>query len=271
MIATLTLAAQAISPETNWSWLSRRAGRLKRTAKPSRDKRAAMQSTLVLYRLGQKLMQTADPDGSMGVRAAQRYQAGLVISLLAARPLRIRNFQAITIGTSLLWHGARYWLKFSSRETKTAYAIDEPLPDDLVPYLETFLRTWRPVLLRQAKRYAGDPTHRRLWVDRYGAPMAEATLRSMIERYTAAQFGTAIYPHLFRDCLLTSLATDRPDLMSISPTLLGHTTAATGQQHYNQARAVDAGRRFAAHISALRAEFLSSNRNDQGDRGEPEP
>jgi hypothetical protein len=100
--------------------------------------------------------------------------------------------------------------------TKTGGSIDEPVPDDLVPYLEEFLRTWRPVLLRQASKFSGDPTHRRLWVDRAGGPMQEFTLRSLIERYTEKQFGTAVWPHLFRECLLTSVAIDQPELMSIS-------------------------------------------------------
>jgi integrase/recombinase XerD len=264
MIGTLSMAARALSPETDWSWLIRQYGRLKRKAKSSRDKRRAMQETPVLYHFGQALMGEAQSDGRHTVGVAQRYQAGLVISLLAARPLRIRNMRMITIGKSLCWDGTRYWLKFGYTETKTAHVIDEPLPDDLAPYLEAFLRIWRPVLLRQARRYGGDPTHRRLWVDRYGAPMAEATLRSMIERYTAKQFGTAIWPHLFRDCLLTSLATDRPDLMAMSPTLLGHVSANTGEQHYNQARMLGAGKRFSANVSELRAGFLSA---DGGERG----
>jgi hypothetical protein len=61
---------------------------------------------------------------------------------------------------------------------------------------------------------------------------------------------------LFRDALLTSLATDQPGLMSISPTLLGHVSAATGQAHYNQARMLDAGKRFSANVSELCRGFL---------------
>ena len=117
------------------------------------------------------LRQTADGQRRSGqrrtVHAAQRYQSGLVIALLAARPLRIRNFQAITIGELLRWDGRRYWLVFSTDATKMRRPIEEPLPDDLIPYLEAFLRTWRPVLLRQAKKYGGvhapTPMGRQLW------------------------------------------------------------------------------------------------------------
>lgn len=212
-------------------------------------------------------MDTADR-GKKCVSAAQRYQSGLIIALLAARPLRIRNFQAIALGTSLRWDGRGYWLTFSAEDTKTGGAIDEPVPNDLIPYMESFLRGWRPVLLRQATRYQTDPAHRRLWVDRYGAPMREATLRSLIKRYTENEFGTAIWPHLFRDCLLTSVAVEHPDLMAISATLLGHVRLSTGQKHYNQARMLDASRRFAASMSELREDFLCVLRAEQDN---PEP
>ena len=255
-VSTLTLAARALAPDADWSWLSRRSTRLKRKVQPSRDKRHAIQHTLVLYRLGKRIMDTADR-GKKNVPTAHRYQSGLMIALLAARPLRIRNFQAITLGTTLRWDGRRYWLTFNAADTKTGGAIDEPVPDDLTPYLETFLRGWRPILVRQASKPSGDTTlHRRLWVNRYGAPMREATLRHAIEVYTRRHFGTAVWPHLFRDCLLTSVAIDSPDLMAISATLLGHARLGAGQKYYNQARMLDASRRFAACMSELREDML---------------
>ena len=209
-----------------------------------------------------KVMEEVNQCNSRSVSTAQRYQSGLVIALLAARPLRIRNFQAITIGTSLRWDGSRYWLTFNAEETKTRASIDEPLPDDLIPYLEAFLRIWRPILVRQARKYCGDVAHRRLWVDRFGAPMKENALRDLIKRYTRNHFGTAIWPHLFRDCLLTSLAEDQPDLMAISATLLGHVTYATGQAHYNHARMLDASRRYSRAIWELRERFLTTPAED---------
>jgi integrase/recombinase XerD len=168
------------------------------------------------------MIETAGQGKTVGPRAAQRYQAGLVIALLAARPLRIRNYQTITIGESLRWDGRTYWLSFNAEDTKTGGPIDKPVPADLIPGLDAFLRYWRPILVRQAKR----------------------------------EFGTAVWPHLFRDCLLTSLATDQPDQMSISPTLLGHVGSDTGQKYYNHARMLDAGKRFAANVSELREGFL---------------
>lgn len=182
---------------------------------------------------------------------------------MAARPLRIRNFQAVTIGESLRWDGKLYWLTFSRDETKTDASIDEPCPADLLPYLERFLKVGRPVLLQKAAKNGSDPTHRRLWVDRSGKPMREHTLRDMIERYTRARFGVAVWPHLFRDCLLTSVAIDRPDLMQISASLLGHTNIRTGEKYYNQAQMLDASRRYGMALLELRESFLDILRDQQ--------
>jgi hypothetical protein len=140
-------------------------------------------------------------------------------------------------------------IPFSTGETKMQTAIDEPLPEDLHRYLEAFLRTWRPLLLRKARKFGSVQTHGRLWVDIYDKRMEESTLREFIKRYTREEVGTAIWPRLFRDCLLTSVAVDQPDLMRISATLLGHPSSRTGEKHYNQARMLDDSRRYGTAIS----------------------
>jgi hypothetical protein len=77
-----------------------------------------------------------------------------------------------------------------------------------------------------------------------------------------------VWPHLFRDCLLTSVAIDQPDLMKISPALLGHSNARTGEKHYNQARMLDASRRYGATIFELREALLAAPQEKQGRPGE---
>ena len=255
-VGGLAMAARAVAPDSDWQWLSLMGGRLKLKAKPVRNKKHAMRHSTELYELGLHIMDTASLKERRQVFVAQRYMAGLMIALLAARPLRVRNFKSITVGKSLRWDGKCYWLTFSRAETKAGQPIDEPIPDGLAPYLETYLRLWRPRLLRQAERFGVDPTHRCLWVGRTGKALSEACLRLYIERYTAQHFGTHLWPHLFRDCLLTSLADDRPDLMGIGATLLGHASNQTGEKYYNQARMKAAGRRFSSAIASLRDSFM---------------
>jgi integrase/recombinase XerD len=264
LLGALVAVARSLAPQRDWRWLSRRYTRLKLRARPSRDKRAALRHTEELYAFGKQTMDTAREAAGESIMPALRYQAGLMIALLAARPLRIRNFQAIALGTTLRWDSRGYSLTFDGGDTKTGETINEPLPDDLVGYLEAFLQIWRPVLLKQAAKFGGDPGHCRLWVDRQGQPMAEFTLRETIKRYTRSAFGTALWPHLFRDCLLTSLANDQPELMRIGATLLGHRSDATGEKHYNQAGMLDAGRRYAGTIAKLRRGYLRDLKAGRG-------
>lgn len=263
-IGGLTSAAKTLAPEGGWSWLSRKATRLKLRAKPSREKRQTVQHSRDLYRLGKHLMDTACQASSgrraTGVGAAKRFQAGLVIALLAARPLRIRNFQAITVGGSLKWGGNAYRLTFTADETKTGQPIDEPFPSDLVAYLEEFVKKWRLLLLKQGAKYRGIAAHKRLWVNVRGEPMTEPSLRTLVEFHTKKHFGTSLWPHLFRDCLLTSVAIDNPDQMRTSAVLLGHASNQTGEKHYNQARMLDASRRYGAAISELRESLMAGIR-----------
>src|SRR6516165_2105190 len=86
--------AQAMVPGADWAWLKRRYWRLKLRAKPSRDKRVLVVPSIDLYGLGIHLMETAC-DGRRcdhPYLAATQFRDGLQIALLAARPLRIRNF-----------------------------------------------------------------------------------------------------------------------------------------------------------------------------------
>jgi hypothetical protein len=130
--------------------------------------------------------------------------------------------------------------------------------------LEEFLRVHRPIFLRQAAKFASaDPLHRRLWVDRVGKPMRENALRDLIKNYTAAEFGEPLWPHLFRDCLLTSVAIDHPELMTISYRLLSHTSNKTGEKSYNQATMLDASRKYGMAILDLRETFLDALRAEQ--------
>lgn len=255
-IGALVAAANAFAPEDDWRWLSVRYSRLKNRAKPSRNKQHALQPTLALYQLGLRLMDEAEAVPT-AIRRTIRYSHGLMVALLAARPLRIRNFQNITIHTSLRYDGGGYWLSFTGEETKTGRPIDEPIPAALIPYLETYLRVHRPCLLHRNGKVSGLPPERRLWIDRDGRPMQEAALRDNIKRITKAAFGTAIWPHLFRDCLFTSLAVEQPELIGLGSALLGHASLATGPKHYNQAQMLSASRKYTAALLEIRTSFIS--------------
>jgi integrase len=262
----LVAAATAFSPSTDWGWLTLRASRLKHRAKPSRDKQPAMRSVTELYDLGICLMEDAKTRTGQPIRTALAYERGLMIALLAARPLRIRNFQALELGTSLRPSGDGYVIVFGADEMKMEKGgdLNEPFPESLLPYFELFLKTYRPVLLRLGCPEQARPSTNRLWIDRYGAAMDEPAMRLNIKMATEKAFGTAVWPHLFRDCLITSLAIEQPELMRIGSVVLGHSSFETAQKHYNQAKMLEAGRRYTRSMMEIRAEMISElQRNER--------
>ncbi|MEI6203008.1 MAG: site-specific integrase [Enhydrobacter sp.] len=186
--------------------------------------------------------------------AASQYRDGLIIALMAARPLRIRNFQDIELLRTLVYRSGTYWLVFGEDETKTGRPVDIEVPRPLTPYLESYLRLHRSILL--AKRPAGTKPTTALWVSRSGEKMQEPAMRENIKRRTKIVFGHAINPHLFRDCAATSFATDDPEHVRCIAALLGHTTLATSDTYYDQARMVTAARLFSATMMKIRNDLL---------------
>jgi site-specific recombinase XerD len=209
-----------------------------------------------LYTLGIELMDTAT-DGKRHNQpffAASQYRDGLIIALMAARPLRIRNFQDIELHRTLVYRSGSYWLVFSEDETKTGRPIDVEIPRPLTPHLERYLRLHRKVL--QDKRAAGAKPTTALWVSKSGEKMQEPAMRHNIKQRTKLAFGHAITPHLFRDCAATSFATDDPEHVRCIAPVLGHTKLTTSERYYNQADMLTAARHFSSTMMKIRNDLL---------------
>jgi site-specific recombinase XerD len=186
--------------------------------------------------------------------AASQYRDGLIIALMAARPLRIRNFQDIELLRTLVHRSGTYRLVFGEDETKTGRPLDVEVPRPLTPYLERYLHVHRSALL--SKRPTGTKPTVALWVSRSGEKMQEPAMRYNIKRRTKSVFGHAINPHLFRDCAATSFATDDPKHVRCIAPLLGHTTLATSDKYYNQATMLTAVRVFSSTMMKIRNDLL---------------
>jgi len=245
-------ALRAMCPQGNWSWVLRGADRIRARAIPARNKRARLQSPDRLVQLGVQIM--AEVDASTPGRAMWRaadYRDGLIISLLAHRPIRARNLTMIQCGRHLVQRSGVWWLVFDGSETKTKQPIEISFPVELVPNLECYLATHRPVLLDVGHRHGRALTDA-LWVSAVGRAMHYASISLQVRRRTEAAFGKALSPHLFRDCAATSIATEDPEHVRIVLQILGHSSLATSERHYNQAQSLEAGRRFQQTIAELR-------------------
>jgi integrase len=252
MIGSLARMMVALEPTSDWAWLRVVYQSLKTTARPSRDKRQAVVPAKDLYDLGLHLMQDAEVRSARSYLGATQFRDGLIIALLAALPVRMANLSRIELGTHLVARGSEYWLVFSADETKNGRHIEAPLPDHIVPYLVHYLGHYRPALL-DLRKNRSLPMLRALWVNRLGQMMGEGAIREQIKQRTKVAFGHEIWPHLFRDCVATSIAIEKPDNVAIAADILGHASFATTDKYYNQARAIEASRIYQRGIAKLRS------------------
>ena len=256
-IARLYAVLRGADKTLNLAWLAgfRRAldGAARREA-PARLKDGRLVPSGSLFRAGLKLLKSAHDDYGLTPRTRARHvRDGLIIALLAARPLRIKNFSALRVGEHLHATSSGYLLEIPGRETKTGQPIESFVPEELVPWLKVYLDCHRPILL-------GGQASDDVWVHEAGCGYSPGSLAQRIATLTRQLVGVSISPHLFRDCAATTIATEDPEHVMIIAPLLGHTTLKTAENHYNHARCLEAGRRYQNSIRELRERMRPINR-----------
>jgi len=251
-IAELTAVISKMAPNEDWNWLYTLIGRLRFQARPKADKRPKLLPTSELYQFGLQHMKDAEQDRiTLPWLRAVQYRDGLMIALLAARPLRRGNLSSIRIYQHLTQRGDDWYLNFEAPEVKNRQPLEFIFPRDLAPYLEQYLHHWRPVLLQ-------DQESNRLWVTRYGCPMSGDATYVRITKVTKRAFGKTINPHLFRDCAATTIAIEDPDHVRSGATLLGHASFKTTERNYIHAPSLKAGRQFQQTLVELRQAMTQS-------------
>jgi len=209
-----------------------------------------------LFDLGFTLMAGIDRE-----RAAKRkailYRDGLMIALLAARPLRLRNLLGLVLYDTLVHLGDQWFIQIPAAHTKTKEPIQLSWPGPLIAPLETYLASHR-VVLAQGYGRCTRHIHGTLWLSADGLPMTRNRAYMRIAARTRDALGRSINPHLFRDCAATSIAIDDPDHIGIASRLLGHRAASTAERYYNHARSVEASRLMQRQILRLRHAIASA-------------
>ncbi len=246
-------ALRVLAPSQDWTWLRQLERTLKLRATNSRDKRQRLRPAGELAALGEQLMATAtaNPDWAR-LRQALQFRDGLMIALLAHRPLRRKNFAALRLGRHVVEADGRHTLILAADETKTKAPYQAPWPAALEGCLRVYLALHRPLLLAGQRGTVAKDTDA-LWISEVGTQLEEGALAMRIKRRTEAAFGRSLSPHLFRDAAATSIAIDTPGHVRDSHHVLGHASLATTEQYYNQACSLEASRRWQATLAELRA------------------
>jgi integrase/recombinase XerD len=165
---------------------------------------------------------------------AGKFRDGLIVAFLACRPIRLENVTTMSLGQQLSLHDDRWHCSFEADEMKDNRPLSFSFPPNLVSYLENYIDNYRSVLL------GGDECCD-LWISTRGSRMSEQAVYWNTSRLTEELFGQRIYPHLFRDCAASALATEDPEHILAIARILGHASIDTTQRHYNQSQMTAAG------------------------------
>jgi integrase/recombinase XerD len=269
----LCMAVRAMFPNDDWQWLQAVQRGLRRLSSPSRGKERRIVPAGQLRRLGLDLIERAGevldwpPDATTDrdrTAAARDYRDGLIIALLASRPLRVRNLLGVEIGRHLRQSNSGITLHFPADETKNGRAIHATWPEFLERPLARYLSKVRPLLIapRAPGKAPVSPSTcgNVLWVGQRGTMLTAGGLQVIFERHARRRFGHVVNPHLVRDCVATTIADLDPDHIRFAAQLLGHRALRVTERSYiaaNIQRAVD---RHHDLISAIRFEGRKSRR-----------
>jgi integrase/recombinase XerD len=263
LLEDLYAVARVMDPDRNWSWIWPLVSKIRARHVPARRKQDRLVSATDLFDLGLDLMRRAS-SASTALERAVTYRDGLMIGILSTRPLRLRNLIGLELGRTFVWRGDRWWIDIPQEETKTKEAIEMPLPDELTSPIEAYLNDHRPFLCRRRGRWTA-PIGNALWVSQDGSPLGDRSTYQQLVARTRAAFGHPVNPHLFRDCVATSIAIEDPDHVRIAARLLGHRSLATTERYYNQARSVDAVRRHQELVIGIRNGTIELRRDEEDD------
>lgn len=239
----LALALRAIAPRAAMGELKKRQRFYARKAEP-RERRGKILDAKRLFGLGLTLMEQASEEPRKAV-ARVLFRDGLMIALLAARPLRRRNFASIEIGVHLIPTHNGFDLFFPYSSTKTGEPIEFAVPSGLVLYLKRYLTEYRNL-------FPGTQCHVGLWASAKGCPLGADAVYGQISKRTEAAFGVPISPHLFRSSAATTLAHRSAADSQIASSLLGHTKPSTTDQFYRHAKSIEASRVYASLTAPTR-------------------
>src|SRR5262249_45673051 len=175
---------------------------------PSRS--APVITSVQLVDLGFELMAESELEtDQIKMVDAILYRDGLMIAVVGLIPLRHKNFAAIEIGCDLFKEGEKWLIVIPAEDTKTKVAIDFEIPEELQPYLETYINRIRPRMLRR-------PGCNALWVSAKGGALSYSAVGPVLTRHTTARLGLRIAPHDARDAAATTWAITAPKQIGIA-------------------------------------------------------
>jgi integrase len=174
---------------------------------------------------------------------------GVMIALLAVCPIRLKNFAALQLGTSLQQIGDTWWVVVEPEDAKPGRADERPVPAFLVPLIERYLEHYRPLLGRGRLK----PDAGAVWISSAnGNAMRQSGVERTIRRTTGLSIGIEIGPHMFRTAAGTEAAIRAVGMPGLASALLQHRDPRVTEVHYNKATSHQAAQTYEELLERLR-------------------
>lgn len=241
----LSDAVRVMYPEREWSWLRSLTTQVSRRHRNGTRRRPPAVDSGRLLEVGLGLTRDAELNTTeLDLTRAIRFRDGLMIALLASRPLRRRTLAAIHIDRQLQRIADRWWLLFGPEDTKSRRPLEFSWPQVLEPVLEQYLNHYRG-------GFPGADGSRALWLSAHGGALTAGTIQQRVSKATCDALGYPVPPHQFRHAVATTISRQDPEhVMTIAP-ILGHAGLNTAYGHYIQAGSREASRAYQAVIDRL--------------------
>lgn len=238
MVEDLWFLFRALNPNRDWSWLHHMVLRLRAVADIGYLKPHPGVNAIQIFEWALNRIKSFDDiKGPSDLDQAVRFRDGLQVGLLISTPVRSRTYVAVEIGRHLQKTTDGFVLKFKPIDIKDKKHHEYPLHQQLVEPMRRYLDIFRPFLLR------GTRTDR-LWISNRGAPVCADSFSGHLADLTLREFGEILRPHAFRHVAATTIALLDPKHVGIIADVLGHSSLAMSEKHYNHANNVKAVSRY---------------------------
>lgn len=262
-ITDLTEAIRVMEPRADLTLLRDLCTRLNARAVPSRKKAERLRAPSEIWEAAAAEMWSIRSEGTLTTQSASRFRDAMSVAFLIWSPIRLSNLQSLTIGETITFAGDLWRCSFAAHQMKDKTPLDFYLPQDeeYRALMQLYLRRYRQKLLRQPELPidAPLPSGGPLWVSTRAEAMSSQSLYYGCKRCTKATLGTAINPHLFRDCAASALTADKPEYVLAAARILNHNQLSTTLTHYEHASMIQAASRLHDVIGQIIDEAAEGN------------
>lgn len=243
----LKVVMKAMAPERDWRWLMDLTNRLNTWAKPSVDRRTLQRPIDEIHRAALDELDRLAPTDLTHRRGRILYRDAMILLMLSACPMRLRNLAGLRIGHQIRREAERWVIHLAETETKGHNRLAYLLPRQIEPYMARYLDMVRPA-------YGPAEDCDAFWLALGGRPLGYTTVYGRIVEITTRLFGAPINPHLFRTCAATSIVEDAPEAARMAAPLLGHRYFETTERYYVRAGQIEACRSVNAFLGTIAGE-----------------